>query len=130
MLRVRDGVHVRQNAFQFALAAVGFVVLLTREPAEQIGRAVVEFVGDEMMDDADVGFAVLVRVGGAFAIESKRHNVVAVSVAELPHCRIAPPCITSGSGVCGCESPCHPRTERVCDFLSLRIEEIAVRVCP
>ena len=130
MLRVRDGVHVRQNAFQFALAAVGFVVLLTREPAEQIGRAVVEFVGDEVVANADVGFAVLAGVGGAVAVESECHEGVTVSVAVTPHCRITPPCITSGSGVCGCESPCHPRTERVCDFLSLRIEEIAVRVCP
>ena len=46
----------------------------------EVGEAVdagAEFVADEMMANADVGFAVLVGKGGARTIESKRHEEVA-----------------------------------------------------
>ena len=85
--------QVTDHLTQCTLPAVGFVVLLTGEPAQQISRAVVEFVVDEMV--ADTGFAG-VRVNRTFTIESQRHDDVAESVAVLPHFGIATPIISSG----------------------------------
>ena len=43
---IRDGVHVRQDYAQGPLASVGFGVLFAREPAEEVGRTIVAFVGN------------------------------------------------------------------------------------
>ena len=85
MFLVRNRMHVRKNLTQGALPPVGFGVLLFCEPAQEIGRAVVEFVRNEMVANADVGFAVLVGKDGAFAIESKRHKDVAGTGTPLSY---------------------------------------------
>ena len=79
MIVVREGVHVGQDIAQGTLPAVGFGVLFALEPAKEIGGFVVEFVGDEMVTDTDVRFAVLVRVGGAVTVESQCHEDVTFS---------------------------------------------------
>ena len=68
-------VSVGHDLTQRALATVGFGVLLAGQPAEEIGGTVVERVRDEVV--ADARFAGC-RVCGTVAIESKRHEDVAV----------------------------------------------------
>ena len=80
---VRDRVHVGKDGTEGTLTAVGFGVLGTREPAEEVRGTVVERVGDEMMTNADVRAPFLtfplkgqgcVFKRGSRAIESERHK--------------------------------------------------------
>ena len=75
---VRDGMHVREDFAQGTLAPVGFGVLRTSQPAEEVGGTIVEFVGDEMVANTNVFFASLL-VGECWPrpIESERHEDVA-----------------------------------------------------
>ena len=114
--------QVTDHLTQCSLPPVGFGVLLTGEPAQEIGWAVVEFVGDEMVANADVGFAVLAGVRGAFAVESERHEDVAVGMRQpTSHTRITTTLFVRPLSTLGIS---------VRNLLSLRIEEIAVGVRP
>ena len=71
---VRDRVHVGKDGTEGTLTAVGFGVLGTREPAEEVRGTVVERVGDEMMTDARFAGC---RVHRTVTIESQCHEDVA-----------------------------------------------------
>ena len=66
---------VGYDFFEGTLTTVGFGVLGTCEPAKEVRRFVIQRVGNEVM--ADARFAGC-RVYGTFAIESERHEKMAV----------------------------------------------------
>ena len=70
-------VAIGDNFFQGTAAVVRFAVFRTREPAEEIFHAVVKRIFDEMVADAVVGFAILVKEDFSFAIEDLTHDDVA-----------------------------------------------------
>ena len=70
-------VAIGDNFFQGTTAVVRFAVFGSREPAEEIFHAVVERIFDEMVADAVVGFAILVKEDFSFAIEDLTHDDVA-----------------------------------------------------
>jgi len=70
-------VAIRDKFFQGTAAVVRFAVFLAREPAEEIFHAVVKRILDEMVADAVVRFAILVKEDFSFAIEDLTHNDVA-----------------------------------------------------
>ena len=70
-------VAIRDKFFQGTTAVVRFAVFGSREPAEEIFHAVVERIFDEMMADAVVRFAILVKEDFSFAIEDLTHNDMA-----------------------------------------------------
>ena len=87
---VRDRVHVGKDGTEGTLTAVGFGVLGTREPAEEVGRFVIQRVGNEVMADTDVRAPFqtfpLKGQGCVFkcrtrTVESERHEDVAVFTA-------------------------------------------------
>jgi len=107
MAVIGKGVHIGQDFPQSTLPAVGFGVLLTGEPTEEIGRAVVEFVGDEMVAEILCTLVIALLGGGhssrlsggrsgARTIESKRHEDVAAFIVKVPHYRILTTCKPSG----------------------------------
>ena len=124
MFLVRDRMHVRQHLTQGALAAVGYGMLGTSEPAKEVGRTVVERIGDEMMTDADFAGC---RVDRTISEESKRHENVAGFVYSYVQNRIQ---FTRFSCFVLLNRKLHGRTEFVRDFLSLRIKKVAVGMCP
>ena len=88
---VRDRVHVGKDGTEGTLTAVGFGVLGTREPTEEVGRTVVERVRDEVMADTDVRapFQTFPLKGqgcvfkcGSLAIESQCHEYVAGNMRQ------------------------------------------------
>ena len=85
MVVVGEGVHVGQDLAQGALPPVGFGVFLTGEPAEEIGRSVVELVRNEMVANADVGFAVFVGKRRSRTNPRECHERVAALAAKMPH---------------------------------------------
>ena len=52
------------------LTSVGFGVLLAGQPAEKVGRAVVQRIGNEMVTNTDILLAVFVFEGRTVTIES------------------------------------------------------------
>lgn len=80
-------ITVRYDFFEGTLTPVGFHVLGTREPTEEVGGLIIQRIGDEVMTDTDVRAPFLtfplkgqgcVFKRGSRAIESKRHEDVAV----------------------------------------------------
>lgn len=71
---VGEGMQVGHTLTQGTLSPIGFGVLLTREPAKEVGRLVIEFVWDKMMTDTRLSGIGVCRT---VAIESKRHKEVA-----------------------------------------------------
>ena len=70
-------VAIGDDRLERAPTAVGDAVLGIREPAEEVLRAVVEGLLDEVVTDAVVGFAVSVDEGRSFAVEDLAHDDVA-----------------------------------------------------
>ena len=93
-------------------------MLLTCEPAEEVGGLVIEFVWDEMMTDTRLSGSGVCRT---VAKESERHEEVAGFTACTSFNRITTtalvPFLISWA-------------KCVRNFLPLRIEEVAVRVSP
>ena len=70
-------VAIRDKFFQGTTAVVRFAVFGSREPAKEIFLTIVERVFDEMVTDAVVRFAILVKEDFSFAIEDLAHDDVA-----------------------------------------------------
>ena len=113
--------QVGYNFTECALPSIGFGMLGTSEPAEEVSRLVVESVGDKMVTYTrlSVGW-----VGWTVAIESKRHKKVARFSSCLSFGRISATMCVSGFNVSVRGRKCFLY------FLSFRIEEIAVGVSP
>ena len=114
--------EITDLALKDAPSAVGFAVGWAIEPAEEVGRLVVEGIIDEMMYLPDVGFTVPVDVDRSLTVMSKRHEDVAGLVTKLAHVRRTVPS-SRLFGALGW-------TIIVQKFLSQRAEKIAVRVSP
>ena len=76
---VGNRVHVGKDGTEGTLTAVGFGVLGTREPAEEVRGTVVEFVGNEMMTNVrgSLFYHSYFRLVRTFAVESQCHEDVA-----------------------------------------------------
>ena len=93
-----DGkVAIRDGSFEGTTSAVGDSMLGIREPAEEVLRAIVKGILDEMVADAVVGLALTIDKGGTFAIEYLAHEDVAGFAIMMAHCR---PPIASTDGFC------------------------------
>ena len=80
-------VAIGDDRLERAPTAVGDAVLGIREPAEEVLRAVVEGLLDEVVTDAVVGFAVSVDEGRSFTIEDLAHEDVAGFAFMMTHYR-------------------------------------------
>ena len=116
-------IAVRNYFLEGTLTSVGFGMLGTREPAEEVGRFVIECIGDEMVADAHLAGGGVCR---SRTIEGERHEDMAVFTAcssvrriPLPHFKVVVFLVIFSCG-----------TEIVRDFLSLGIKEIAVGMRP
>ena len=115
-------VKITDLAFEDLPSAVGFAVCRAIEPAEEVGRLVVEGIIDEMVYFSDVRITVLADVDRSGAIESERHEDVAVLASEIAHYRRIVPSLRLFSA--------FGWTIIVQNFLSQRAEKIAVRMSP
>ena len=115
-------VKVSEEFFKDAASAVGFAVCRAIEPAEEVGRLVVEGIIDKMVHLPDVRITVLTDVDRSGTIKSECHENVAGFVAEIAHTRRIIPSsdlfFLMRRGI------------RVQDFVSLRCEKIAVGMSP
>ena len=98
---------------------VGLGVFRAREPTEEVGGLVVERIWDEMVADAVFTGC---RVCWTVTIECKRHEEMAV-----PDSCCSQTWIRRTTAI---TFVLHTRAKIVRNLLSLRVEEIAVRVCP
>ena len=67
-------VSIGDECFEGTTAVVRFVVLRVREPAQEVVRAVVERVVDEMMTVAVIGLAFAVNEYFSFTVEDLAHE--------------------------------------------------------
>jgi len=112
-------VTIWDDGLEGALAVVCDAMLLAGEPAEEIGRTIVEQVWNEMMTDTDVGFSFVVGEGRSFAIESHCHRHVARQIT----------CVQVGCGMIVAMSLVR-FGETICGFLSVGLEEKAIGMRP
>ena len=124
-------ITVRHDFFEGTLTPVRFGMLGTGQPTEEVGGLIIQRIGDEVMADTDVRapFQTFPLKGqgcvfkrGSRAIESKSHEQMAGFTAQSTVSWITTTFPFSTS--------LRRWTESVRNLLSLRVEEIAVRVCP
>ena len=85
-------VSVGDECFEGSAAVIGFVMLCAGEPAQEIFRAVVQKVFDEMMTDADIGLTISVEECRSVTVEDLAHEGMAGPGSEMTHARcVVPP---------------------------------------
>ena len=73
-----DGkVFIRDDGFESTAAFVGFAVLGIGKPTEEIFRAIVKRIFDEMVADTEVGFAFAVNKDRSITIKDLAHDNMA-----------------------------------------------------
>ena len=85
-------VSIGNECFEGSAAVVRFVMLCAGEPAQEVVRAVVQKVFDEMMTDADIGLTISVEECRSVTVEDLAHEGMAGPGSEMTHARrVVPP---------------------------------------
>ena len=129
-LRIPDLAHAldAHGLSDEALAPISLGVLFAGEPAEEVSGTVVEFVRNDVMDDADVSQAGFeADKQRSVAVERESHEMMAKFTTEVAHDRIATTDFLT-SGISSTSLLC--RTKIVIDFLSFCVKKIALWMTP
>ena len=85
-------VAIGDECFEGSAAVIGLIMLCAGEPAQEVVRAVVQKVFDEMMTDADIGLTISVEECRSVTVEDLAHEGMAGPGSEMTHARcVVPP---------------------------------------
>ena len=85
-------ITIGDECFEGSAAVIGLIMLCAGEPAQEIFRAVVQQVFDEMMTDADIGLTISVEECRSVTVEDLAHEGMAGPGSEMTHARrVVPP---------------------------------------
>ena len=70
-------ISVGDDGFESTTAVIGYTMLLTRKPAEEVLRTVVERIFDEMVAEAEIGITFTVNKSWPLTIEDFTHEDMA-----------------------------------------------------